>query len=161
MRRRIDVGHRPQVSVPSTAQQHGRAAARERITSTANPRIKAIRALRERKEREKSGLFFVEGIHAVAAGHYYVTPSLTGLLLDHRARARAFAARQPGLDALTPTERRVLQLVAMTQREFQHGVVPLEVQLLRDADTMVLHGAVVHEQLRGNLLAGQPASDEL
>lgn len=36
------------------------------ITSTGNPRIKAIRALRSRKEREYSGIFFVEGIRLVA-----------------------------------------------------------------------------------------------
>ncbi len=35
------------------------------ITSTSNPRIKAIRALRQRKERERTGLFFVEGIRIV------------------------------------------------------------------------------------------------
>jgi TrmH family RNA methyltransferase len=35
------------------------------ITSTANPAIKQIRALRERKERERSGLCFVEGIRLV------------------------------------------------------------------------------------------------
>lgn len=37
------------------------------ITSPANPQIKAIRALRERRERERTGLFYVEGIRAVAA----------------------------------------------------------------------------------------------
>lgn len=37
------------------------------ISSTQNPRIKQIRALRMRKERESSGLFFAEGIHAVTA----------------------------------------------------------------------------------------------
>jgi RNA methyltransferase, TrmH family len=35
------------------------------ITSAANPTIKAIRALRQRKEREARGLFFVEGIRLV------------------------------------------------------------------------------------------------
>ncbi|TMC51833.1 MAG: RNA methyltransferase, partial [Chloroflexi bacterium] len=35
------------------------------ITSSANARIKAIRALRQRKERERTGLFFVEGIRLV------------------------------------------------------------------------------------------------
>jgi RNA methyltransferase, TrmH family len=35
------------------------------ISSSANPRIKAIRALRQRKERERTGLFFVEGIRLV------------------------------------------------------------------------------------------------
>ncbi len=36
------------------------------ITSFSNPQIKRIRALRQRKERERSGLFFVEGIRIVA-----------------------------------------------------------------------------------------------
>ncbi len=36
------------------------------ITSPANPQIKAIRALRQRKARDESGLCFVEGIRLVA-----------------------------------------------------------------------------------------------
>lgn len=36
------------------------------ITSTSNPRIKEIRALRQRKERARSGLAFIEGIRIVA-----------------------------------------------------------------------------------------------
>lgn len=35
------------------------------ITSTSNPTIKQIRKLRERKERQQSGLFFVEGLRIV------------------------------------------------------------------------------------------------
>ncbi|MEP7199944.1 MAG: RNA methyltransferase substrate-binding domain-containing protein, partial [Chloroflexota bacterium] len=35
------------------------------ISSASNPHIKAIRALRQRKERERTGLFFVEGIRLV------------------------------------------------------------------------------------------------
>ena len=37
------------------------------ITSRANPKIKQARALRQRKEREATGLFLVEGITHVAA----------------------------------------------------------------------------------------------
>ena len=37
----------------------------ERITSPANPRMKTIRKLRERKERQVSGLFYVEGLRIV------------------------------------------------------------------------------------------------
>jgi TrmH family RNA methyltransferase len=36
------------------------------ISSTSNATIKRIRALRQRKERERSGLFFIEGIRLVA-----------------------------------------------------------------------------------------------
>jgi RNA methyltransferase, TrmH family len=42
------------------------APAPERITSTANARIKRFRALRMRKERDEAGLAFVEGIRTVA-----------------------------------------------------------------------------------------------
>lgn len=62
------------------------------------------------KESALTGI--VEGVKAAAAGQYYVTPSLTPLLLGHRARRTALAERQPGLGSLTPTERRILQLVA-------------------------------------------------
>jgi RNA methyltransferase, TrmH family len=37
------------------------------IASRNNPRVKAIRDLRQRKQRERSGLFFVDGIQLVAA----------------------------------------------------------------------------------------------
>ena len=36
------------------------------ITSSANPRIKAIRKLRDRKERQETGLFYIEGLRPVA-----------------------------------------------------------------------------------------------
>lgn len=35
------------------------------ITSPSNPRVKQVRALRQRKHRDESGLFIVEGIHPV------------------------------------------------------------------------------------------------
>ena len=42
-----------------------------RITSHANPRIKAIKKLRERKVREASGVFFVEGLrHVIETANY-------------------------------------------------------------------------------------------
>lgn len=54
----------------------------------------------------------VNGIKAVAAGQAYVTPALTNLLLQRRQQAQNFAQSQPQLNALTSTERRILQLVA-------------------------------------------------
>jgi TrmH family RNA methyltransferase len=36
------------------------------ITSSSNPRIKLIRKLRDRKERQQSGLFYIEGIRILA-----------------------------------------------------------------------------------------------
>ncbi len=37
-----------------------------RITSLSNPRIKSIRKLKDRKEREQAGFFWIEGLHIVA-----------------------------------------------------------------------------------------------
>lgn len=57
----------------------------------------------------------VDAIKAVAAGQHFVTQSLTGLLVRRRAGVLALAASQPGLGDLTPTERRILKLIASGQ----------------------------------------------
>jgi len=54
----------------------------------------------------------VKALRAVAAGEYYVTPSLAGHLVHHQRRMTAFIERQPGLETLTRTERRILLMVA-------------------------------------------------
>lgn len=41
------------------------------ITSRANERVKQLRALRDRKERERLGVFFVEGARLLQAAHDY------------------------------------------------------------------------------------------
>lgn len=52
----------------------------ERIISTANPKVKALRKLRERKERAQSGLFYIEGLRIV------------GEALQHRADVSTLVA---------------------------------------------------------------------
>lgn len=52
----------------------------------------------------------VEAVRAVAGGGNYVSPALSTLMLKRVARASA--PPPPGLDDLTPTERRVLKLIA-------------------------------------------------
>jgi DNA-binding NarL/FixJ family response regulator len=54
----------------------------------------------------------VHCIRAVAAGQEYVSPQLTGFLLNRSRRTAALAAQKPRLAELTPIERRVLKLVA-------------------------------------------------
>ena len=54
----------------------------------------------------------VAAVRAVAAGQSYISPQMSGHLLQRRARADALAAERPGLEDLTPTERRVLRLIA-------------------------------------------------
>ncbi len=54
----------------------------------------------------------VGGIRAVAAGHHFISPSISGYLVKRAARSAALSERTPGLDDLTPTELRVLKLIA-------------------------------------------------
>ena len=60
--------------------------------------------------KDSAAAEIVSGIKAVAAGQSYVTPILTGYLLNRRAAAQT--AQQTGLPSLTEAERRVLKMVA-------------------------------------------------
>jgi DNA-binding NarL/FixJ family response regulator len=61
----------------------------------------------------------VQCLKAVAAGQDYVSPALSSFLIRRGARAAALAAERPALEQLTPTERRILKLIAdgRTSRE--------------------------------------------
>jgi two-component system, NarL family, response regulator DegU len=61
----------------------------------------------------------VDCVRAVAGGGEYISPTLSSFLLRRRVRATSLASQKPALDQLTPTERRVLRLVAdgLTSRE--------------------------------------------
>jgi DNA-binding NarL/FixJ family response regulator len=50
-------------------------------------------------------------IRAVAEGREFVSPQLTGLLLKRSRSAAALLDQKPGLERLSPAERRVLRLV--------------------------------------------------
>jgi DNA-binding NarL/FixJ family response regulator len=54
----------------------------------------------------------VKALRAVAAGGYYITPSVAAHEFVRSRRVRDFAKRQAGLESLTPTERRILSMVA-------------------------------------------------
>jgi len=53
-----------------------------------------------------------ESIRAVAAGQFFISPALSGLLVKRNAAAKALSDERPGLKTLTATELRVLQLLA-------------------------------------------------
>jgi DNA-binding NarL/FixJ family response regulator len=61
----------------------------------------------------------VNCIKAVVAGQSFVSPALSGYLLNRRHRADALASQLPSIDALSATERRILLLVAesMTNKQ--------------------------------------------
>jgi len=54
----------------------------------------------------------VSSIKSVAAQRPFLSPSLSALLLNRRRRNEEFEKEQPGLHLLTPTEKRILKLIA-------------------------------------------------
>jgi len=61
----------------------------------------------------------VDCVRAVAGGGEYISPTLSSFLIRRRTRAASLAGQKPALEQLTPTERRILRLVAdgLTSRE--------------------------------------------
>jgi DNA-binding NarL/FixJ family response regulator len=54
----------------------------------------------------------VNSIKAVAEGRPYLSPELSSLLLKRRRRTEELEKEQPGLHDLSPTERKILKLIA-------------------------------------------------
>jgi DNA-binding NarL/FixJ family response regulator len=54
----------------------------------------------------------LSAVRSVAASKTFVSASLSGVLLRRRAQTDALRRERPGLDSLTPTERRILKLIA-------------------------------------------------
>lgn len=51
-------------------------------------------------------------VRAVAAGRHFISPLISGYLVNRAARSAALSERKPSLDDLTPTEVRILRLIA-------------------------------------------------
>src|SRR5262249_15465737 len=54
----------------------------------------------------------VECIKAVGAGESYISAALSGFVMERRRKAESLAERKPSLSDLTPTEIRILKLIA-------------------------------------------------
>jgi DNA-binding NarL/FixJ family response regulator len=69
--------------------------------------------------KDSAATEIIQCIRAVASGQEYVSPTLSSLLIRRSRRAAALAEQQPALTGLTPTERRILKLIAegQTSRE--------------------------------------------
>lgn len=62
--------------------------------------------------KESASIDIVNAVHAVYEGHYYISPVLTGKLLARKEKQTIFTKRNPGLEKLSDTERRILLLIA-------------------------------------------------
>lgn len=62
--------------------------------------------------KENAAEDLIEAIRAVAEGKTFITASLTGALLRRRSDSEALHRERPGLQRLTPSEKRILRLIA-------------------------------------------------
>jgi DNA-binding NarL/FixJ family response regulator len=62
--------------------------------------------------KECAACDILQCIRSVVAGHRYISPTLSDFLLARTASAEALRRQKPGLDLLTPAERRILKLIA-------------------------------------------------
>ena len=62
--------------------------------------------------KDSASADILNAVHSVADGRPYISPSLTGFMMNRASGAQVFRAAQPGLDALTASERRILKLIA-------------------------------------------------
>lgn len=63
----------------------------------------------------------VESIRAVTRGEYYISPSISGYLVRRTRERKAMLESHPGLESLTPAERRVLAMVASNKSSREIG----------------------------------------
>ncbi|MEW6125896.1 MAG: response regulator transcription factor [Acidobacteriota bacterium] len=62
--------------------------------------------------KESAASDITASIRSVAAGRPYISPQLSGFLLNRSQHAAQLVEQHPGLNSLTPTERRILKLIA-------------------------------------------------
>ena len=90
----------------------------------------------------------VAGIKSIAAGKPFISPAMSALLLNRRRRAQKLESEKPELDLLTPTERRILKLIAEDKTSREIGT-----ELFISHRTVHAHRAHILQKLNlsGNL----------
>lgn len=97
--------------------------------------------------KESAATEIVDALRTVREGRHYITPSLSGALLRYTDAVSARSADRTALTVLTPTERKVLSLIAQekTSREIADllFVSPRTIDTHRNniCQKMDLHGA--------------------
>lgn len=62
--------------------------------------------------KESAVTDLLQAVHRVADGGCYITPTLSGALVRRNAAHEALREQKPGLDKLSPAERRILKLIS-------------------------------------------------
>ncbi|MGB2867525.1 MAG: response regulator transcription factor [Bacteroidota bacterium] len=62
--------------------------------------------------KESASVDIANAVNAVVEGRYYVSPTLTGKLLNRKEKRASFEAENKGLQQLSPTERKILKLIS-------------------------------------------------
>lgn len=91
-------------------------------------------------------------VHSVAQGRGFISPTIANLLLRRRDQAAELRREKPGLDLLTPTERRILKLISedRTTKEIADAleVSPRTVETHRQNMSHKLHLSGSHSLLK-------------
>ncbi len=91
-------------------------------------------------------------VHSVAEGRGFISPTIAGLLVKRRERSAELRREKPGLDLLTPTERRILKLISedRTTKEIADTleVSPRTVETHRQNMSHKLHLSGSHSLLK-------------
>lgn len=62
--------------------------------------------------KDSAGSDILKSINSVAKGQPYLSPALSAHILNRRRRNKKFDEENPGLQSLSPTERRILKMIA-------------------------------------------------
>ncbi|MEW5799906.1 MAG: response regulator transcription factor [Bacteroidota bacterium] len=62
--------------------------------------------------KESASIDIVSAVRSVIQGQFYISPVLTGKLLARKEKQSEFTKKNPGLEKLSDTERRILLLIA-------------------------------------------------
>ena len=62
--------------------------------------------------KDSASADILNAVHSVADGRLYLSPTLSGFMMNRAAGAQNLRTTQPGLEALTTSERRILKLIA-------------------------------------------------
>lgn len=62
--------------------------------------------------KESASIDIVNAVYAVSKGEYYISPRLTGKIIARKEKQNEFTKKNPGLEKLSESERKILRLIA-------------------------------------------------